>query len=76
MLQAVGETAELNLELFVDARPFSELDDDGIGGRQLAEGPHIGPEAVRQHISVAAIILGPSDREAVANAVELLGLME
>src|SRR5262249_25169399 len=74
MFQTIGETDALNLELFVDARPFPELDDDGIGDRQLAEGPHIGSEAVPQHIGVAAVVFGPGDREAVAEAVELLGV--
>src|SRR5262245_4816169 len=74
MFQAVGEATALNLELFVGTRPFPELDNDGVGDGQLAEGPHIGAEAVRQHIGVAAIILGPGDREAVAKAVELYGV--
>jgi hypothetical protein len=41
----------LNLQLFVNTRPFPELDNDGVGDGQLAERPHIGAEAVRQHSS-------------------------
>jgi hypothetical protein len=74
VLQAVGEADVLSLELLVRARPFSELDDDGFGDGQPAECPHVGPEAVRQHIGVTAVILGPSDSEAVAKAIELLGV--
>src|SRR6516162_4517521 len=45
--EAVGETTALNFELLVDARPFSELDYNGLSDGKLAERPHIGPEAVR-----------------------------
>src|SRR6516164_3389680 len=72
--EAVGETTALNLELLVDARPFSELDDNGLSDGKLAESPHIGPEAVRQHIGVTAVVVGAGDREAIAKAVELLGV--
>ena len=57
--EAIGETAVLNLELLVDARPFPKLDDEGIGDRQLTECPHVCPEAIRQHIGVAAVVLRP-----------------
>ena len=72
MLEAVGETDVLNLELLVNARPFPELDDDGLGDGAFAECSHVGPEAVRQHIGVTAVVLDPSDRE--AKAVELFGV--
>jgi hypothetical protein len=35
---------------------------------------HIGPEAVREHIGIEAVILGPRDREAVTETIELLGV--
>src|SRR5215471_17596252 len=72
VLQTVGEADVLNLELLVDARPFPKLDDCGLGDGKFAECPHVGPEAVRQHIGVAAVVLSPRDGEAVAKAVELL----
>src|SRR6516162_6879232 len=72
--EAICETAVLNLELLVDARPFSELDDNGLGDGELAICPHIGSQAVRQNISVATIVLGTRHREAVAKAIELFGI--
>jgi hypothetical protein len=58
MLQAVGEADVLNLELLVNAPPFPELDDDGLGDGEFAEYSHVSPEAVRQHIGVTAVVLG------------------
>ena len=34
----------------------------------------VGPEAVGQHIGIATIVLGACDREAITEAVELLGV--
>src|SRR5215475_12258365 len=59
VLQTVGEADVLNLELLVNARPFPKLDDCGLGDGKFAECPHVGPEAVRQHIGVAAVVLSP-----------------
>jgi hypothetical protein len=36
MFLAVGETDVLNLQLFVNTRPFPELDDDGVGDGRTA----------------------------------------
>jgi hypothetical protein len=74
MPKAIGQPAVLDLELFVDRRPFSELDDYRLGNGELAERARVGPEAVRQHIGVAAVVLGSRDSEAVAKAVELLAI--
>src|SRR5215468_8790220 len=72
--QTVGKANALNLELLVDARPFPELDDEGIGNGELAEQLHVGPEAIREHIGIEAVILRPCYREAVTETVELLGV--
>jgi len=72
--QPVCQPDTLYLEFFIDARPFPELDNERLGNGQFAEQPHVGPEAVRQHIGIKAVILRPRDREAIAEAVELLGV--
>src|SRR5262249_6375631 len=61
-------------QLLVDTRPFPELDDERLGDAELAEARHVGPEAVRKHIRIEAVILGPCDREAVTETIELLGV--
>jgi hypothetical protein len=35
---------------------------------------HVGPEAVREHIGIEAVILGLGDREAVTETIELFGV--
>ena len=72
MLQAVGQADVLRFELFVYARPFPELNDSRIDTGELAERAHIGPEAVRQYVSIAAVVLCSCDGEAVSKAIELL----
>src|SRR5215472_15574818 len=74
MLQAVGQADVLGLELFLYARPFPELGDCRVDPGELAERAHIGPETVRQDISIAAVVLCSCDREAVTKAVELFGI--
>src|SRR5205085_6374192 len=56
------------------ARPFPQFDEQRLGKRQLAEGPHIRSERVREHLSIAAIVLGAGRGEAIAKAIELLGV--
>ena len=69
--QSVGQSQTLDLEVFADAQPFPELDNERLGDAEFAEQLHVGPEAVRKHIGIKAVILGPCDREAVAETVEL-----
>src|SRR5262249_42234544 len=72
--QTIGEANALNLELLVDARPFPELDDEGLGNGQLAEQVHVGSEAIGEHIGIETVILRACDREAVTETVELPGV--
>src|SRR6516162_5404572 len=72
--QPVGESDALRLEFFVDARPFSELDNERLNDDQLTEQMHVGPEAIREHIGIEAVILGLGDREAVTETIELFGV--
>src|SRR5262249_35692045 len=59
--QPVGEPDALYLELFIDARPFPELDDQRVNYDQSTEQMHIGSKAVREHIRIETVILGPRD---------------
>src|SRR5262249_50368652 len=59
--QPVGEPDALCLELFIDARPFPELDDQRVDYDQLAEQMHIRSQAIRDHIRIEPAILAPTD---------------
>src|SRR6516165_3869400 len=74
--EAIGETAVLNLELLVDARPFSELDDNGLGDGELAKCPHIGSQAVRQTSASRPSSLAPDTVKRSRKRSSCLGLME
>src|SRR5579864_3954425 len=61
--QPVCEPHTLYFEFFVDARPFSELDNERLDNVEFTEQPRVGPKAVRQHIGIEAVILRSCDRE-------------
>src|SRR5713101_2651383 len=74
LAHAVGKADALAAEVFSDARPFAQFDDDRIGGGQAAEAVRIGAQGGGHDQAVAAVILGAGHRVAVAKAVHLLGI--
>jgi hypothetical protein len=62
------------LQFVGHARPLAQLDHQGIIDHKPAEGLPIGAQCTAEHTGVAAVILGPGDGEAIAEAVELLGI--
>ena len=72
LAHAVGEPGAFRGEVLGDARELAQFDNHRIDRRQAAEAARIGPERVTEHLGIAAVVLGPGWREAVAEAVELL----
>ena len=70
----VGEAGPLLLQLVGQARPGAQLDDQRIIESEAAEAMRIGPQGIAEHLRIAPIVLGAGDGEAVAEAVELLGI--
>ena len=70
----IGQAGALLLQLVGDARPLAQLDHQGIIDHQSADGLAVGTQRAAKHTGVAAVILGASDREAIAETVELLGI--
>ena len=58
----------------MDARPFAQLDHQRIVDRKTPEGLPIGAQRMAQHMGVATVVLGARHREAITEAVELLGI--
>jgi hypothetical protein len=63
-----------NFEFLVDTRPLPDFDDKRLSDGELAERAHVGPDAVRQHIGTAAVVLGPCGHEPVTETIKLLGV--
>ena len=74
LADAVGQAHALLAEVLGHARPFPELDDDRVACLQSTEAMAIGAQGAGEHMGVAAVVLGAGDGEAVAEAVELLGV--
>jgi hypothetical protein len=74
LAQAIGEADERLEEVIVQAGEFTELDDEGILGSEVAEGGPIGAQGIAQDEGVASIIFGAGDGVTVAESVELLGV--
>ena len=69
---SVAERGTLAGEVFGNAGPLAQFDDDRIRGMNFAKAVTVGTERVGEHAGVATVVLGPGRREAVAKAVELL----
>src|SRR5436190_18714563 len=74
LAHAIGEAGALGHQVLGNARPFPELDDNGIGDGQQAEAARVGAQGRGQHLGIATVVLAARRREAVAEAVELLGV--
>ena len=70
----IGQTCALLLQFVGHARPLAQLDHHRIIDHKPAEGLAVGAHCTAEHTGVAAIILGPGHREAITEAVELLGI--
>ena len=71
---AVGEAVLLLFEVVIHARPFAQLDHQRIVDGDAAKGMAIGAQRMAEHQSVEAVVLGAGETEAIAKAVELLGI--
>lgn len=74
LTNSVGKAVAFSMQVVSDARPFPQLDDDRMERRQQAKAVSIGAQRIGQRLGVAAVILGAGGREAVAEAIELLGI--
>ena len=72
LAQAVDEAVPFDAEILGDARPFAQLDDDRVGGRERAEATRIGAQGGGHDLGVAAVVLSAGHSETVAEAVHLL----
>src|ERR1700693_6136516 len=72
LAQAVDEAVPFDAEILGDARPFAQLDDDRVGGRERAEATRIGAQGGGHDLGVAAVVLSAGHGETVAEAVHLL----
>ena len=70
---AVAEPVALLFQVLRHARPFPQFDHHRIQRLQRAKAAWVGAQRIAQHLRVPAIILGASRREAVPEAIELLG---
>jgi hypothetical protein len=73
-MKAIAEPHPFVLQLFGKARPRAQLDEARIGDLQATEQMPIGPQPVGRNVRVASVVLGTGNTEAVAQAVELLGI--
>ena len=71
---AISEAVLLLFEVVIHARPFAQLDHQRIVNGDAAKGMAVGVQRMAEHQSVAAVVLGAGETEAVAKAVELLGI--
>ncbi len=71
---AIAEPIAVVAKIIADAGPFAQLDDDRVQRLQAAQAARVRPQRVGQHVRVAAVVLGAGGREAVPEAVELLGI--
>jgi hypothetical protein len=62
------------LALFRHAQLFTQFDQPGLIRLQAPETAGVGAQAVTQHPGIAPVVLGPGNRKAVPEAVELLGV--
>src|SRR3546814_11003912 len=74
LAQPVGQPHPLVASLLGDARPLPQLDHRRIERIERAQALRIGAQGAGQHLGVPTVILGAGRREAVAEAVELLGI--
>ncbi len=74
LAQPIGEAAEFLLQVVFEARELPQLQEEGMLGFKPPEGREVGGKGGRQDLSVAPIVFGAGDREAIAEAVELLGI--
>ena len=65
----IGQPCALLLQLVGHARPLAQLDHHRIIDHKSTEGLAVGAQCAAEHTGVAAVILGPGDREAIAETV-------
>jgi hypothetical protein len=70
----VGKPVSFLLQVLGHARPFAQLDDNCVLGRQVPEAMSFGAQRVGEHMRIAPIILDTGDGKPIAETVELLGV--
>ncbi|KPL51899.1 hypothetical protein ABB55_06390 [Prosthecomicrobium hirschii] len=71
---AVAQSVALGPQFLSHARPLPQLDQHRVERREPAETPAVGPERVGQDLRIPAVVLGTGGREAIPEAIELLGI--
>jgi hypothetical protein len=74
LAEPIAEPISLGVEIVGHARPFTQFDDQRLSKSKLAEGAPIGAQRVTKHLGVTAVVLGARWREAITEAIELLGI--
>jgi hypothetical protein len=74
VMHAITEPHPFLLQLFGEARPFTQLDQARISKLHTAIQMPIGAQPVGRNVGVAPIVFGTRNTEAVAQTVELLGI--
>ena len=69
--QAIGEAVAFDAEVFGDARPLAQFDDDRVDEREQAKATRISAQGGSHDLGVAAVILGAGHREPITEAVHL-----
>src|SRR5437870_2611178 len=65
LAQPIGEAAEFLLQVVFEARELPQLQEEGMLGFKPPEGREVGGKGGRQDLSVAPIVFGAGDREAI-----------
>jgi len=58
LAHTVRQTVALGAEVFGDARPLAQFDDDGVGDREQPKATRIGAQGGSHHLGIAAVVLG------------------
>src|SRR5262245_24320165 len=72
LAHTIGETIALSTEVFRDAGPLTQFNDDRIGKGEQPEAARVGAQSRGHHLRVTAIVLGTRDRKAIAKPIHLL----
>ena len=74
LAKAVAKTRALLLQFIGDTRPLAQLDHQRVIESKPPEGAPVGAQRTAKDMGIAAVVLGAGYREAIAEAVELLGI--
>src|SRR4051794_37608366 len=74
LADAVAQAHALVLELLRQARPLPQRNHDGVAGLDGPEQVRVRAQSAGCDPSIASVILGPSQADAVAQTLELLGI--